>query len=229
MYTTIIHSIRKQLELNCNEYCVLDTIYHLSNNSKFNGWCIKSKENISYQLDLSRQTVHNIIDKLIDIGLVEKSELKHLRTTEKYCELISKLDSKETLHDVNNLYSDSKETLHEPVKKVYNSSKKTLHNNNINITVNNDINNYLPYNSKLFTDCWEKLIAQPKWKKKTKDAYISTLHELSEYSEQDAIKMMTKTISGNYQGIFPLPYMKKTKNNDTTSKETNPFLVRATS
>lgn len=90
MYTTIIHPIRKSYNLSMNEYAVLDTIFHLSNNIKFGGWCIMSKEKIGETLDLSKQTVHTIIDTLIAKGLVEKNEsTKALRSCDEWNEIIA--------------------------------------------------------------------------------------------------------------------------------------------
>lgn len=74
MFTTIIHPIRKVLLLSCNEYCVLDTVYLLSNNSKYGGWCIKSKDKIADDLDLSRQTVINAINALELKCLIDRDE-----------------------------------------------------------------------------------------------------------------------------------------------------------
>ena len=104
IYTTIIHSARKKLKLTCNAYCVADTIYHLSNNpsNKYGGWCYASKERIGEILDLSKQTVHKLINLLITEGLIEKHrQTRHLRTTKKWyltvmvrrAQIVKKIDS----------------------------------------------------------------------------------------------------------------------------------------
>lgn len=48
-----------------NEYCVIELIYHLSNNPKSTtpGWCNAAKDFIAEQLGLSRRTVIDIINK----------------------------------------------------------------------------------------------------------------------------------------------------------------------
>lgn len=87
IYTTIMHGARKRLKLTCNEYCVADTIYHLSNNpsNRYGNWCYASKETIGDILDLSKQTVHKIIKKLLAEGFIEKHPTtRHLRATEKW-------------------------------------------------------------------------------------------------------------------------------------------------
>lgn len=49
---------------------VLKEIYDLSNNSKFGGWCIKSKSKIADTLDLSKQSVINIMGVLESKGYI---------------------------------------------------------------------------------------------------------------------------------------------------------------
>lgn len=73
-----------------NEYAVLDTIYHLSNNAKFGGWCIQSKQKIGDTLDLERRTVFNIIDSLLIKGLILREEATgFLRAADIYCDCMS--------------------------------------------------------------------------------------------------------------------------------------------
>jgi DNA-binding MarR family transcriptional regulator len=73
---------------------ILREIYSLSNNTKYNGWCIKSKTNIADTLDLSKGTVLNGIEKLINMGYVERNEQnKYLRPTDSIRELEQEKDS----------------------------------------------------------------------------------------------------------------------------------------
>lgn len=78
------HPIRKALCLSLNEMAVLKEIYDLSNNRKFKGWCIKSKDNLAESLDLSRRTIIDIIGALILKGFVERKpdNEQFLRPTE---------------------------------------------------------------------------------------------------------------------------------------------------
>lgn len=89
MYTTIIHPIRRAYNLSLNEYCILDSIYMLSNNEKYGGWCIMSKQKIAEELDLSEKTVQRAILALEAKGLIKKSEAKFLRTTDEWNELVA--------------------------------------------------------------------------------------------------------------------------------------------
>lgn len=81
--TTILHEERKKLGLTLNEYCIADSIYHLSNNPKapVKGWCNQSRENMAKQFGFTKRTVQNIVRKLEQKGLVEMNVEGHLRTT----------------------------------------------------------------------------------------------------------------------------------------------------
>ena len=120
-YTTIIHPIRKHFSLSCNEYCVLDTIMRMQNNDTL--WCYMSKETMGKDLDLSKQSVINIINSLIDKELVYKNpSTKHLRVTSAFMGYLN--DYKK--------FTDGKETLLERSKNFTETGKKTLPNNNTN-------------------------------------------------------------------------------------------------
>lgn len=89
MYTTIVHPIRKALCLSMNEYAVLDSIYHLSNNTKYGGWAVISRQRLADDLDLSKRHIIRMIDTLITKGYVIRDETsKFLRATEIYCKMI---------------------------------------------------------------------------------------------------------------------------------------------
>lgn len=131
IYTTIFHKTRINLDLTCNEYCVADTIFCLSNNpsSKVSGWCYASKETIGGFLGITKQCVHQIINKLLEKGLIEKDEeTKYLKTTSLWYNKVVieriKSNSKEDLPLVKKVYS-TQETKFTP------TSKQSLHNNNI--------------------------------------------------------------------------------------------------
>lgn len=131
-YTTIIHPVRKHFQLSCNEYCVLDTIMRMQNNES--NWCYMSRETMAKDLDLSKQSILNIINKLIDLGLLTRNvSTKHLRVTALFQEHINNYKN----------FTDGKETLLEQSKNFTETGKKTLPNNNTN---NN--NTFIKPNSK---------------------------------------------------------------------------------
>jgi hypothetical protein len=136
-YTLILHQIRKQLGLSLMEYCIADSIYHLSNNpnNKIQGWCYAPKENIADFLGTTRQTIFDNLNKLIKKGLIERDEdTKYLRTTLKWYEKVILVrmnrEYKETLHIVKKLDDETSRNLTP-------NSKETLPNIYTNSNTNN--------------------------------------------------------------------------------------------
>jgi len=72
-----------------NEYAVLDSIYFLSHNNKYGGWCIASRKTIADELDLSVRTVFDAIEKGIVKGLIVKNEIGYLQTTDTWNEIMA--------------------------------------------------------------------------------------------------------------------------------------------
>jgi len=90
-YTTILHQVREYLGITMEDYCVADSIYHLSANpdNKIKGWCFASKKYISDFIRLNERYVFRSIKKLIEKNLVEKDEAtKHIRTTKLWYDLV---------------------------------------------------------------------------------------------------------------------------------------------
>jgi len=115
------------------EYCIADSIYHLSNNpkSKVKGWCWASKKTLAIFLGTTPPTVFDNINKLIAKGIIEKDTCTHyLRTTNKWYEsvILYKVNvgnNKESLYP-------KKECLNRVSRNFTHDYKKTLQNNNIN-------------------------------------------------------------------------------------------------
>lgn len=146
IFININNITRKKLDLTMNEYCLCDMIYHLSNNPKYN-WCVMSKERMANELNLSKQSIHSLINKMIKKWLIEKDDKTNfLRTTQLWYDnvIIEKKDEQSNnFTDGKESLLDSKESLLGTVKKVYSDSKESLHNNNI---YNNNYNNKNIYN-----------------------------------------------------------------------------------
>ena len=109
-YTLILHNIRKKIKLSLMEYCLADSIYHLSNNprSKVKGWCFATKNTIARILGTSSQTIFDNLIKLINKGFVEKDEeTRYIRTTNKWYESVvlvkAQAEYQETLHPIKKL------------------------------------------------------------------------------------------------------------------------------
>jgi len=152
-YTTIIHKVRIKLDLTCNEYCVADIIYHLSNNpsAKVSGWCYASKETIGNYMGLAKKNIHLIINKLIEKNIIIKDEqTRWLKTTSLWYENViiekMKFNNEESLPIVTKGYYGQE-------RKVTPHSNESLHNNNIY----NNINNSIVTTEKNYTDQDEQL------------------------------------------------------------------------
>ena len=95
-YTLVLHSARKELDLTINEYCLADAIHKLSGTrSAVPGWCYASKEQLASSLGVSRQSIHNMINKLKGKGIVEvQAETGHLRSTDLWRDTVEILKTK---------------------------------------------------------------------------------------------------------------------------------------
>lgn len=69
-FITIRPEVMRQLKISANEYMVLDTVYHLS---RKHGYCYKSLGYMAADLSLPKMTVKNIIDRLMQRGLLGRS------------------------------------------------------------------------------------------------------------------------------------------------------------
>lgn len=135
--TTINHEARKELGLNLTQYCIADSVYHLSNNpkAKKQGWCNANKQYLAEYFGISRQAVHTIINKLVaeDLLLRDSNNSQLLKTTERWYQVVIEWKEycKETLHStVNKLDTNCKESLHGTVNKLDTKCKETLHPSN---------------------------------------------------------------------------------------------------
>jgi DNA-binding Lrp family transcriptional regulator len=138
IYTVVLHKARLILGLSLNEYCVCDSIYHLSNNPKGKeaGWAYITQENLASALGFSERTALEIIKKLVEKGLVEtRGHLK--RTTPLWYDMVvcRKADfeafapkSEET--SVFRKVVKSEESSPQKVKKLPTKSEETSLNNN---------------------------------------------------------------------------------------------------
>ena len=125
-YTTIRHEFRKENNLSLTEYTFCDMVNFLSNNKNnpFTGWCSASKNEIAEEIGLSRQSVHNLIKKMIEEGfIIQENSRGFLQTTQKWDQVYLSTKCKESLHSVKN---EGVKKLDKNVKKLDTDSKETL-------------------------------------------------------------------------------------------------------
>lgn len=129
IFTTIYHAFRVHHGLTLNEYVLCDTIYYLSTNpdSKVLGWCYKSRVNLAKDLGLSKQSILNLINSLIDKDFIIKDpETNFLKTSRKWNEVYRFTTGKDSLPPANFLDESGKDSL--PNNNIYNNISKDIYN-----------------------------------------------------------------------------------------------------
>jgi len=137
-YNVIVHPIRKKLELSLLQYCVADSIYHLSNNpnSKIKGWCYASKTTIADLMGVSERCVFSNLKVLVEKNLIEKNEdSSYLRTTSKWYENVVLVRAKKEYEEVSGgmkkVHSGYEESAVKHTAQIsYNSNNKDSNINN---------------------------------------------------------------------------------------------------
>ena len=120
----IYHEVRIEFDLSLAEYCVADSIYHLSHNPKSDiiGWCYASKKTLGDNLNLSRQSIHTILNSLEEKNLIERNtETNHIRTTQRWYDNVV-LSNRQSVKKLDSSVS----------RNVTLNSKEMLHDNNTN-------------------------------------------------------------------------------------------------
>jgi len=159
-YTHIRHDKRKELKLTIHEYCLADLVYQLSTNPENEvGWCYASKEWIAGQFEFSRRTVVNLINKLVEKGIVYRNEqTSHLRTTSLWNQTVPSR-GEEFSKGVNFLHSNRELSSQD-------GCELSSHNNNI-LDSNKDNNIYNTLNN--FIQERERVVRELEPKFKDKD------------------------------------------------------------
>ncbi len=147
-FTTIDHAVKKHLKINYTEYVLMDMICKLSNNSKNkSGWCFMSKSTMAEEINMTKVSVVNTINKLFDRGYLEKKDNgRRVKVSDGIAQFfeyngkeVLPIKEKETVKDV---YRNGKESLPQSVKKVYQSGKKVLPPSYMSNYKQNDKENY---------------------------------------------------------------------------------------
>lgn len=138
-FTIINHIAREKLGLSWEEYGLADLIYHLSSNpdSEIEGWCYASKDHLAKILCVSRREIHRMINTLLTLKLIEKSEnTKFLKTTSLwYKTVITKSNNssqgvtKSHIKVRPNVTQDSDQMSHN--NNIYNNNNKDNVNTNV--------------------------------------------------------------------------------------------------
>jgi len=102
----------KQNNLSINEWILLENIHFLSNNEY--RACFASKETLRKYLNISNGQIYKIISNLVKLGYITKTELGHLRVTQKWIGIVSPKngDTIQNLEDISPKNGD------EPLQKM---------------------------------------------------------------------------------------------------------------
>ena len=83
-------SVLKRLGISIAEYWYLDEVYYLSTNRKNakSGYCYKSIESFAEGMNLSKNGIIKMRDRLIERGLLKKNRKGYVKTTEMYHKVV---------------------------------------------------------------------------------------------------------------------------------------------
>lgn len=81
-FTYVNHTIREKYELTMHEYGITDSIYQLEKGGK-TGICYASKKYLGNFIGVSRKAATNLINKLVEKGLVDRIG-GNVRTTDEW-------------------------------------------------------------------------------------------------------------------------------------------------
>ena len=173
VFTTVIHAFRREHNLTLNEYTICDMIHFLSTSTinKMRGWCYMTKDNMALELNCTKQTVLNLIDRMIEKGFIERDQnTKFLRSTEKWGILY--IAGKENIplvknnHGKENMSNGKKNIPVHGKKNILDEGKKNIPNKyilDINTNDNNIIEDSIDFSVKnptLFPEAQFGLVAK---------------------------------------------------------------------
>jgi len=119
-YCVVLWEVRRDLDVSVMEYALLDTVYYLSRKK---GFCYASREYLAEHMGITRMGLHKLVERMVERGFLSKTPSGKLVVTEKWEQIYSCEDSKQSLQY-------SKQSLHSDVNKVDKKGKQSLHNTN---------------------------------------------------------------------------------------------------
>lgn len=134
-FTHVYHAFRKENKLTLNEYVICDMVYHLSVNpdAKVKGWCFMSRDTMADEIGVSKQSVINLLNKMIDHGFLEKDEVtRFVKTTKKWNEVYFSNGKESLPSDIESLPKLGKESLPKDGKESLPNSNNSLYSNKVN-------------------------------------------------------------------------------------------------
>ena len=189
-YNTILHNIRKQQGLSMLEYCICDSVYHLSKNPDMPR-CTMSRETMAKFFDVSKRTVIRSIDKITKMWFIEKDEqTKYIRTSKIWYELA--IINREIIGDkmspvVTNWQSDGDKVAPDAVTKCHEGGDKMSHNNNIYNNKDIIIENNNVFDLKIWFDLFWNAYPRHTAKPVAEKSYIKAIGKKDQQAMHDKI------------------------------------------
>ena len=129
-YSTIDYQVLKELDVSPNELAYIDMVYYLSRSGT--EWCYKSLQEIANDLNLSKSTIKNMRDRLLEKEILVRNDIGYVKPTE----IVHKSYSVQKMHDRANFNPDRAKSARNRAKFDTDRAKFTPKNNN-RITKNN--------------------------------------------------------------------------------------------
>jgi hypothetical protein len=85
LYANLKYRVLEQLDVSIAEYFYLDMVHQLSHNR----WCTKSVEDAAKNMRITARGLQKMRTRLIDAGFIKRNIKGHLKTTEKYFDIIT--------------------------------------------------------------------------------------------------------------------------------------------
>lgn len=194
-FTNIQHDFRKENGLTCNDYVLLDMVYFLSNESE-NSWCYAKRDTLASDIGVSKRTIINMINAMIEAGFLEKNlETNYLKTTKKWSEVYLQNSVKkgvQILHEGCKNFTAEVQKLHGKGAKVARPSNNNIYNN---IKKERE-ENALDFFKNNFPSAYETFCMQ--YKSKIKDfQHFEKMFELK--SEEEELKYEQKVIKARLE------------------------------
>ncbi|MDQ0825392.1 hypothetical protein QFZ60_001565 [Arthrobacter sp. B2I5] len=85
LYALLKYRVLEQLDVSIAEYFYLDMVHQLSHNR----WCTKSVEEAAKHMRITSRGLQKMRTRLIDAGYLRRNIKGHLKTTDKYFDIVT--------------------------------------------------------------------------------------------------------------------------------------------
>lgn len=194
-YTTILHDVREKLGISVTEYVVADSIDKLSNKPDFK-WCTASRSTLASFVGLTDRGVIKLINRLVELKLIERNKDNKLRTTKKWhAEIVLKQEVSSELSSgvsLNKVQGGVNKVHGSPELSSGGSELSSDNNNNYNNTYINTYNSNHNTRGDAWHQAWEKVLGYPitQYVKESKEMAVTLEKSHGEPSLKEALAVL---------------------------------------